>query len=336
MAQQMTGIGRRLVGLTETAYAQIPGSPVGLVLPIVTSQLKAGQTRDKDQTLSGFRGMPRGVLANRTIAGAITVNAAPGSIGWWLKHLIGAPTTTGSAAPYTHVFQAAMPGLAGALPAGFIIEDDQGANYDSTVRYIRYQGCRINQGKFTLKPSGFLESSFDIIGSTFSRASSLLDATPTDNGQSAFPGMSGALVLNSGGAVAVDITQFDLTWANDLDNSNFIIGGGGTLGSLLEGNADVSGTVTFLLKDDAMQAKILADSDFSITTSVQNGDGTGSATGKEKLTFSIPSGAFEINTPTIPGPKGISVQANFSAHRTTGELGVTATLLSPLATVEGA
>jgi len=54
------------------------------------------------------------------------------------------------------------------------------------------------------------------------------------------------------------------------------------------------------------------------------------------LTFTIPSGAFEIATPTIPGPKGITVQANFSAHRTSGELGITAVLLSPLATVEGA
>jgi hypothetical protein len=335
MALQMTGIGRRLVGLTESAYAQIPGSPAGLVLPIVTSQLKAAQSRDKDQTLSGFRGMPRGMLANQNIAGTVTVNSAPGSIGWWLKHLIGVPTTTGASAPYTHTFQAAMPGQSGALPAGFIVEDDQGANYTSAMRYIRYQGCRINQGKFSLKPSGFLEASFDIIGSTFSRASSLLDATPTDNGQNAFPGMSGSLVLTSGGAIAVDITQFDLNWSNDLDNSSFVIGGGGTLGSLPEGNADATGSVTFLLKDDAMQAKVLSDSDFSITASVKLGDGTGSSAGNEKLTFNIPASAFEINTPTIPGPKGISVQANFSAHRTTGELGVTAVLLSPLASVEG-
>lgn len=336
MAQQMTGIGRRLVGFTESAYAQIPGSPSGLVLPIVTSQLKAGQTRDQDQTLAGFRGMPRGMLANQNIAGTITVNAAPGSIGWWLKHLIGIPTTTGSAAPYSHAFAANMPGDAHGLPPGFIIEDDQGVNYTAGSRYIRYQGCRVNQGKFTLKPSGFLETSFDIIGSTYSRASSLLDATPTDNGQKAFPGMSGSLALNSGGAITVDVTQFDLNWNNNLDNSNFVIGGGGTLGSLPEGNADASGTITFLLKDDDLLAKILSDSDFSITASVKNGAGDGSSAGNEKLTFSIPSGAFEINTPTIPGPKGISVQANFSAHRTTGELGVTATLLSPLATVEGA
>lgn len=335
MSIQMTGIGRRLVGLTETAYAQIPTTPAGLVLPIVTSGLKVGQTRDKDQTLAGFRGMPRGVLANRQVTGSIAVNAAPGSIGWWLKHLIGTPTTTGTAAPYTHTFAAAMPGAAGALPPGFIIEDDQGANYAAGVRYIRYQGCRINQGKFQMKASGFLSATFDVIGSTFSRAGALLDLTPTDNGQTAFPAMSGSLVLNSGGAIAASITQFDLAWANGLDNSNYVIGGGGTLDNLPEGNAEVSGSITFLLKDDAMQAQILADADFSITASVQNGDGTGSAAGKEKLTFTIPAGAFEINTPTIPGPKGITVQANFSAHRTSGELGITATLLSPLATVEG-
>lgn len=336
MSVQMTGIGRRLVGLTETAYAQIPVTPAGLILPIVTSALKVGQTRDKDQTLAGFRGMPRAVLANRAVSGSIAVNVAPGSIGWWLKHLIGAPVTTGAAAPYTHTFAAAMPGAAGAIPPGFIIEDDQGANYDAAVRYIRYQGCRVNQGKFSLKASGFLGATFDVIGSTFGRSNQLLDATPTDNGQQAFPAMSGALVLNSGGEIAASITQFDLTWANGLDNSNYVIGGGGVLDSLPEGNADVSGTVTFLLKDDAVQAKILADADFSITASVMNGVGTGATAGNEKLTFNIPSGAFDINTPTIPGPKGITVQANFSAHRTSGELGITAVLLSPLATVEGA
>jgi hypothetical protein len=336
MGIQMTGIGRRLVGITEAAYAQIPGVPIGLVLPILTSALTAKQARDNDATLAGFRGMPRGVLANKTIAGSVAVNAAPGSIGWWLKHLIGAPVTTGAGAPYTHTFTAAMPGDAGALPPGFIIEDDQGANYTAAERYIRYQGCRINQGKFSLKASGFLAATFDLMGSTFSRDPDPLDAAVTDNGQQAFPGMSGSLVLNSGGAIAVPITQFDLTWANGLDNSNYTIGGGGALGSLPEGSADVSGAITFLLQDDAMQAKILADADFSITASVKNGAGDGSATGAEKLTFTIPAGAFEISTPTIPGPKGISVQANFSAHRTAGELGVTAVLLSPLATVEGA
>jgi hypothetical protein len=336
MGVQMTGIGRRLVGITETTYAQIPAVPAGLVLPILTSALAVKQPREADQTLAGYRGMPRGALGNLAVAGTIAVNAAPGTIGWWLKHLIGNPTTTGSGAPYTHTFAFAMPGAAGALPPGFIIEDDQGANYTAAERYIRYQGCRVSQGKFSLKASGFLASSFDIMGATYSRDADPLDDTALDNGQQAFPNASGSLVLNSGGAIAASVTQFDLAINNNLDNSNYVIGGGGVVDSLAEGNADVSGTLTYLLKDDALLAKILADQDFSITFSIKNGLGDGSAVGNEKLTFTIPAGAFDITTPPIPGPKGISLQAAFSAHRTSGELGVTATLLSPLATVEGA
>lgn len=334
MGAQMTGIGRRLIGYTETVFGTIPGLPAGLVLPIVTSALSVKRARDSDATLQGYRGMPRGVLANKDVSGSVTVNGAPGSLGFWLKHLIGIPTATGSGAPYNYSFAANMPGDAHGLPPGFTVEDDQGANYTSAFRYIRYQGCRINQGKFALKANGFFTSTFDLMGADFSRAAALLDAAPSDNAHQAFPASSGAVVLNSGGAIAAPLTQFDLTWNNNLDSSNFVIGGGGVRANLPEGNADVSGSLTFLLQDDALLAKIIADADFSITASVQNGDGDGSVAGDEKLTWNIPAGAFELVTPGIPGPKGISVQANFAAHRTSAELGITAVLLSPLAGVD--
>jgi len=43
---------------------------------------------------------------------------------------------------------------------------------------------------------------------------------------------------------------------------------------------------------------------------------------------------FAATTPVISGPKGVRLQASFTAHRTTGEIGVTAVLKSPLATIE--
>ncbi|MEN6538928.1 MAG: phage tail tube protein [Mizugakiibacter sp.] len=329
---QVTGVRTRLAGFTETTYGQIPGTPAGLVLPFVQNGVRAQMQREQDATIDGFRGQPRSVPGNRDINGTVQVNVAPGSIGWWLQHLIGVPTTTGAAVPYTHTFAPAASG-ANALPPGFTLEEDLGSAFTAASRYIRYQGCRIAQMQLTLAPSGFLTASIDVRGADYSRSATALDATLTDNGHKAFPAMSAALSVNAG-AVTVKMTQFQLTYSNDLDDTNYTIGGNGVRGSMPEGFALVTGQTEFLLEDSNYLDLVLGDSDVSFDLSLQHGVGDGTA-GNEKLTISIPAAVNELVTPQINGPRGVRLQANFNAFRTSGEIGVQAVLLSPLAIIDG-
>ena len=136
-----------------------------------------------------------------------------------------------------------------------------------------------------------------------------------------------------GGSLAIDATKLDFTLGNNLDEDTYVIGGNGARGDLPEGMLSVSGNVEALLKDDALLAAALADEDTSLLLTLQNGTGDGTD-GNEQLQINIPALVFGVSTPTVPGPKGLRLTAPFTAHRTAGEIGVTATLKTPIATIE--
>lgn len=333
MGKQIRGSHTRLVGYTESAFDTQPGAPSGLVLPFVSDGTKPNESRDTDETITGYRGEGRSVAGNQDLSGQIQLNMAPQTVGWWLTHLVGQPTTTDNGdGTYTHVFKAATDG-ANALPAGFELERDYGSGMTAASRYLVMRGCRINQGKFDFAASGFAKLALDIMGASSAKASAAMDATPTDNGHSAFAlrNAGTSVTLKSGGsAVALSIVTLSLTWANNLDGDTYVIGSGGIRGDLAEGKASVSGSIDTLFKDANLQDLQLDDSDASITQVLQAGTGNGSA-GNEKLTIDIPSIVFAQDAATVSGPKGLRLTGNFTAHRTTGELAATFTLLSPIA-----
>lgn len=331
MAQQVRGANVRLIGCTETAFGTTPASPNALILPYVQNNVKADQQRDTDETIDGFRGATRSVAGNRTVGGTVQVNVAPQTIGFWLKHTLGTPTTTGAAVPYTHSFSVAASG-ANALPPGFELESDLGAGFTSTSRYVRHVGCRIGQAQFSLSPSGFVQATFTITGSDYVKSAAPLEASPTDNGHAAFSALAASLVFG-GGSLALDVTKFDLTLSNNLDEDTYTVGGGGKRGDLPEGKLMPSGTVEALLKDSNLLDAALADTDSSLVLTLSRGTGDGTD-GNEQLTITIPALVFAATTPVVTGPKGVRLQASFTAHRTSAEIGITAVLKAPIATIE--
>lgn len=326
---QVTGTIVKLAGFTESTYNTTPGAPDGVLLYARSIGVQASQATNQDDTLAGYRGMLRPVRDLKDVAGSIAVNIAPQSIGFLLKHLYGAPTTTGTTNK-THTFTPSMPGGANSLPAGLLLEEDLGAAFTAASRYLRYSGCRIARGQFTFNPSGFAQAQFDIKGANVTKSATALDATLTDNGHTAFSSMVGTLTVG-GGTVTVCPTQFGFTIDNDLDDSNYCIGGGGLRGSMPEGFVMASGTIETLLNDSNLLDLLLADTNSSFAFKLQNGTGDGSA-GNESLTFNFPNVAFELTTPAVQNSKGIRLSANWKAYRTTGEIGVNAVLTNTIAT----
>lgn len=330
MAKQVRGSQVRSIAVTDTDYATPPASPDALIVPYVQDSVAASQSRDTDDTITGFRGASRSVAGQRKVSGTRQINVAPQTIGFWLKHLLGAPTSTTDSGVTTHVFSVAASG-ANALPPSFTLESDLGADFTAASRYVRLLGCRVGQAEFDVGPSGFMQMTPTITGSNYAASSTPLDATPTDTGHAAFSTLTAALIFG-GGALDLDVTSLKFTLNNNLDDSGYVIGDGGALGDLPEGLMSVTGTVVSLLKDSAQLDAALNDTDTSLQLTLKNGTGDGTA-GNEQLVINIPALVFSLTTPTVSGPKGVTLSADFTGHRTSGEIGVTATLTTPLATI---
>lgn len=323
---QATGAKSRIIAVTETTYNEVPASPSAELMYVQTFTLKPAATREQDPTLSGYRGQARGVLGRKEVSGQATISLAPGSIGFWLKHLFGVPTTTGEG-PYTHTFS-----LANALPAGILFETDYGSAIAGAGRYIRYGGTRINQVAFQFQTSGTPSATIDLVGSSSdATALATLDDTPTDGGHAAW-GVGNISLLLDNGDTEVCLESFSPTFSNDLDTDLWCINNGGQRHDLPEGQFVVNGSGVAQFDTPALLNKALNDEDLAIQVMLSRGTGDGSAN-NESLVLTIPLSTIDQTAPEISGPRGLKMSFNFVAHRVSGELGVTAVLKNQRATV---
>jgi hypothetical protein len=329
---QATGAKTRFIGVAETAYNVLPASPDAELLYTVSHSIKPNASRENDRTLSGYRGQQRGTLGRVEVAGAVTVSLAAQSIGFWLKHLIGAPVTTGTG-PYVHEFKLSDPDAPSSLAPGISFEVDYGAAISAPGRYVRYHGCRISQGRFQFQTQGTPSATFDIVGARAdATATASLDATPTDPGHAAWAVADMSLVIDGGTTLAC-LESMDLTWNNDLDTDLWCINNGGQRHDLPEGAAIVSGSGVAQFDTAVLLNKALNDEDVALKVTLKRGTGDGSI-GNESLEWTIPLSTLDQAAPEVSGPKGLKMPFNFVAHRAAGaELGVACVLKNQRATI---
>lgn len=323
---QARGVATAIQIWNETSYGVKPGSPSGERIYFKTSSVGASIGRVTDDTLSGRRGKQRSIFDKNDVQGTLVTTLAPQSCARLLSHLIGTPTITSIATAKQFVFS-----LANGLPAGFGMETDYGSAIATPGRFHVLNGCRIGKGTFKFGATGLIEASYDVRGAACDVSQvATADATPDDYGHTGFSMINA--VLTEGGSPYADATDISLTWDNDLDDSLFVIGGGGTRGDLPEGNAMISGTLTALFKSPALLAKAKADTESSLRIVIANGIGDGTA-GNESIQFDIPNLVYDFKSPPINGPKGIKVDLNFTAHcPSAAELAASVTLKAMRAT----
>lgn len=214
---------------------------------------------------------------------------------------------------YEHVFS-----VAGPKPAGMVVECDLGSKITTSRRFLRFLGCKVGQGQFAFPANGFASANYDIKGATFNRDSGVtLDATFDDYGHNAFSMRDAEITLN--GAAFSKGTDCALTVNNDLDDSNYTIGGRGARESLPDGQLMVSGSLTALATDET--ASVLVDaingSNASLAIVLKRGTGLGTA-GNEALVFRLPELSLTPVTEKMDGAKGIRQQIEFNGYRPTG------------------
>jgi hypothetical protein len=301
MAQQR-GSNVKIIYDTETVFRTTPGAPASMVLPFVRESLRMSRNLVSSNTIRSSRNPQQPVRGNVDVAGSIDIELAP-QYGLLFKHIFGTVATTGSG-PYTHTHKI------GDLPAGMTIEK-QFLDL-SPIQYFKYNGCKVNNFKCTIKPEGLITASVDIIGATETVSSGgSFHASPTDRGITPFDGF-GCTIKQGGSTLAIG-TEVSFTIANGLDASMYVIDGTGYRYSLPEGLARVTGNLKCIFDAITMYNLAVAGTESSLEVTLTKGTGAGTA-GNEKMVFLFDELIFKPAAPVVEGPTGLLVDLDFEAY----------------------
>jgi hypothetical protein len=273
----------------------------GMYVPFLSESMRLSRNFTASNVIRSSRNPNKPARGNQEVAGDINTELNPW-MGRLFKHLLGSYTRA-DAGPYTHTFKI------GSLPTGLQIEKQ----FTDILQYIRYNGCKINSHKGTIKAEGPLEGTFSFMGAKETVASPIQphDPSPTDFGHNPFDGFEA--VINQGGVALGVATEVTYEINNNLDGSVYVIGGAGERYSIPAGKVKVSGKLTALFESMTLYNLAVAHTETSLQIVLTKGTGAGSA-GNEKLTYNFDEVVFRPQAPVIAGDKGIVAELEFEAY----------------------
>jgi hypothetical protein len=286
----------------------------------------ASQNPIQSDMMASGRGVPRAGRGNVDVTGSVTLELSPEQIGWWFKHALGAPTTSGASSPYTHVF------VPKALPAGFQLEKSYVSKITEKVE--RFIGCRIGSMSLACPQEGFAKATFQISARRYTIVTAPLDATLTDLGHTGWTGFKG--IVKRGGTQIGGVRDLNIQVDNELSTDVYTFpASGGTAGerfSLPEGRAVISGTMTLVFEDFTLVDLANAGTETTVEIIYSHGTGAGTAT-NEQLSILLDHVDIPLTSPRIETPSGMEIQVPFSAFASGADMGLEVTLKNALATV---
>ena len=282
----------------ETSYKVAPSSTTAVKLPFNSMGLKTNRAIQQPGTIRGSRNPTTPFRGNLDVSGPIVVPVDLVSIGFWLKLLLGTPSTTGSESPYTHVFS-----VGNTVPSAII---DKG--FADNTLYYKYDGVKANTFDITFGGDGELTASVGLIGSSITKGTSAYDASPTDYTSIATRFENFEAAITEGGSSIATLTEVSLSINNNLDGSVYCIGDSGVRSQLPEGQIAVTGSITGLFQDDNLLVKgrNFTESEMVITIT----DGVYS------LAFDIGELVYDQTEPEIQGPgtEGVLQTMGFTGY----------------------
>lgn len=313
------GVATALGMYDETAYNTAPGTPDGVKLYHTGFGVSANRENDEINSLAGYtedKPLPGAI----DVSGSLPVKCCAKSAGKLFKHALGTVNTTGTN-PYTHVI------TIGALPAGFRLEPDYGADISDSGRYEQFGGCRIAGMSLEAGGNKHPSISFDIKGASSTLASAPLDATYTDSGCSPFA--LAEMSMLEGGASISTILSLSAKLAREFSEDEYAIGGLGVRGSLTEGKVKITGEITAVFDSMALLNKAIASTESSLKVVLSRGTGLGSA-GNEYMEWLFNTLVYGRRSAAVEGPAGLRVKLPFTAY---GSQALQVTLKNAVATL---
>lgn len=325
MTTQVAGVDVVVAAYQETTFGVDPSpTPSGRLVYFSSLNLAANQNMIDSTIMAAGRGTPRPSRGNIAVSGNLDTTLAPTSLGWWLKQILGDPTTTGETAPYTHVFKPA------ALLPGFIIERDFTDIIANKVD--KFNGLRVASASFGFPQEGAATLSMTLAGKKYSIGTAPLDAILSDPGHTEWSGFQG--VVKQGGSVVGGIMSAQLQIDNELNTDTYCFPGTGETAGLVyalrEGRAKISGTVELVFKDFTLLDLAAAGTPTSFEWIYTHGSGAGTA-GNEQASFKVTDCDIPLTTPVIDTPSGMRLSVPFTAYQDGTDLGVEVTLKNAIA-----
>lgn len=277
----------------ETTFGQDPATPVGIKMPFNTCGLRGVRNLIDDTVIRNTRNPAQPSRGNQNVEGDIVVPVDVIGIGYWLRAMFGAPTTTGTG-PYTHTFKP------GDLQPSLVLAKE----FTDIGQYLKYNGCKVSKMAVTFGGDGELTATFTIMGAKETIGVSSYDTTPTEITLTKFSHFQAT--IQEGGLACAIGTEVRLEVDFDLDGDQYVIGGGGIRGDIPEGMVKPSGSITALFQDATLLNKAVNGTESSLKVTLTSGTNS--------LEIFIPELIYEQQSPGIEGPRGIRIQLPFRGY----------------------
>ncbi len=291
---QATGAKSKLILGFESTFKT--NASEGFVMPFSTNNVKSDRAKNASSVIRGDLNPAEPFDGNVSVTGTIAVPVDSRALWFWLKAAFGDPVTAG-AGPYTHTFK-----LGNDRP--FLTLEKQFTDLD-TPQYFTYNGCKVSTFGFSIGGDGELLVNIGIVGARETIGTTSFHASPTGAGLSKLQNFQASLF--EGGAPLAKSTNCDFDINFNVDQNQYVIGGGGELGGIPDGVAAVSGNLNTVFEDVALLNKAMNATESSIEMVIQS-------SADSSLTVTFPEVQYARNSPTVDGPQGIQVQLPFQAY----------------------
>ncbi|GAG14179.1 unnamed protein product, partial [marine sediment metagenome] len=114
------------------------------------------------------------------------------------------------------------------------------------------------------------------------------------------------MTMKEGGSSIANLKECSLTFNNNMDTSQYVIGSAGQVGSMPSGIASVTGSITALFENDVLLTKAENHTESSLDLIWTSSS--------YSLTLHIPELVYEPASPTVSGPAGVVATLNFQGY----------------------
>jgi hypothetical protein len=279
----------------ESVYGTAPtGSAIAAIkLPFVSCDLKDDSKPQPTVILGGGRNVAPAFYPNTSFAGTLTGYCDSIAIGYILRAIFGAPTTTGSASAYTHTFK-----IASTTPS-FVLEK----GHPDIPYYYLYKGCKATGFSVTLAQNGQFQYTVPLIAASQTASSSSYDATPSiDVSKPTVIFDAQDLAVTEGGGAITTVDQLSFNFMNN-SVVGFGLGGGGSATVAGEGNPTINGTLRGMFDGNTIIAKGTAKTESSLVATMTRST--------VSLSLAVDELFYSRETPAISGPGGVMIDLTF-------------------------
>jgi hypothetical protein len=179
------------------------------------------------------------------VKGGFTIQGDPIGMGYYLKWLLGSPTTTGPVSgQYTHVFKKTASSVIFPLSAERFLAD--------ITQAFLATGVKLNKVNASMARGQCLKLNFDVVGLNETRGTSVIDAAPFEPAKVKF--LASGMVMAEAGVAYALVKKFDFSFDNQLQGLD-VLGNSGQFYDFVEGIGMPAGTAEIYIKDGALWDK---------------------------------------------------------------------------------